>query len=51
MTNDDMINQQKEDQDKKLIEQWLANNKITVCESGAVTEDIQYTFGAKKKKK
>lgn len=51
MTNDDMINQQQEDQDKKLIEQWLANNKITVCESGAVTENIQYTFGAKKKKK
>ena len=40
-----------EEQDKKLIQQWLANNKITICESGAITENIEYTFGAKKKKK
>ena len=39
------------EQDKKLIQQWLENNKITICESGAVTEDIVYTFGSKKKKK
>ena len=36
--------------DKKLIEQWLKNNEVTVCEAGAITEDIEYTFGAKKKK-
>ena len=40
-----------EEQDKKLIQQWLANNKITICESGAITENIEYTFGANKKKK
>ena len=40
-----------DNKDKKLIEQWLENNKITVCESGAITENIEYTFGAKKKKK
>jgi hypothetical protein len=37
-------------EDKKLIEQWLKNNKITICEAGAITEDIVYTFGSKKKK-
>tara|TARA_Y100000389_G_C17067768_1_gene320448 strand:- start:370 stop:534 length:165 start_codon:yes stop_codon:yes gene_type:complete len=37
--------------DKKLIQEWLKTNKITVCEAGAITEDIEYTFGAKKKKK
>jgi hypothetical protein len=39
-----------DNKDKKLIEQWLENNKITVCESGAITENIEYTFGSKKKK-
>lgn len=39
-----------DDKDKKLIEKWLENNKITVCESGAITENIEYTFGSKKKK-
>ena len=33
-----------EEQDKKLIQQWLENNKITICESGAITENIEYTF-------
>ena len=36
--------------DKHLIKEWLKTNKITICESGAVTENIEYTFGAKKKK-
>jgi hypothetical protein len=40
-----------DNKDKKLIEQWLKNNKITICEAGAITEDIVYTFGSKKKKK
>ena len=40
-----------EEQDKKLIQQWLKTNKITICEAGAVTENIEYTFGSKKKKK
>ena len=39
------------DQEQRLIEQWLKTNKITICEAGAVTENIEYTFGAKKKKK
>jgi hypothetical protein len=39
------------EQEKRLIEQWLKNNKITICEEGAITENIEYTFGAKKKKK
>ena len=38
-------------QDNELVKQWLLKNKITVCESGAVTENIEYTFGSKKKKK
>lgn len=38
-------------EDAKLIKEWLKTNEITVCESGAVTENIEYTFGAKKKKK
>jgi hypothetical protein len=40
-----------DEKDKKLIQEWLKTNKITICESGAVTENIEYTFGAKKKKK
>jgi len=40
-----------DNKDKKLIEQWLKNNKITICEAGAITENIVYTFGSKKKKK
>ena len=39
------------EQEKRLIEQWLKTNKITICEAGAVTENIEYTFGSKKKKK
>jgi hypothetical protein len=40
-----------DNKDKKLIDQWLKNNEVTVCEAGAITEDIEYTFGSKKKKK
>lgn len=40
-----------DEKDKKLIQEWLKTNKITICEAGAITEDIVYTFGAKKKKK
>ncbi len=40
-----------DNKDKKLIEQWLENNKVTVCEAGAITENIEYSFGPKKKKK
>lgn len=39
-----------DNKDKKLIEQWLENNKVTVCKAGAITENIEYTFGSKKKK-
>jgi len=49
MNNDDISPQEK--QDKELIKQWLLKNEVTVCESGAVTENIEYTFGSKKKKK
>jgi hypothetical protein len=40
-----------DNKDQKLIQEWMKTNEITVCESGAVTENIEYTFGAKKKKK
>ena len=40
-----------DNKDKKLIQEWLKTNKITICESGAITENIEYTFGAQKKKK
>ena len=40
-----------DEKDKKLIQEWLKTNKITICESGALTENIEYTFGAKKKNK
>ena len=39
-----------EAQDKKLIQELLEKNQVTVCEAGTTTEDIEYTFGAKKKK-
>ncbi len=39
-----------DNKDKKLIEQWLENDKVTVFKAGAITENIEYTFGSKKKK-
>lgn len=51
MTNNDIIKSQEETAHKKLIDEWLSNNEITICEPNAVTENIEYTFGAKKKKK
>ena len=51
MKNDDIINIE-EDQKQQLIDEWLSKgNKITICEPNAFTENIEYTFGAKKKKK
>ena len=50
MSNND-IKLDQEEQRKKLIDEWLKDNEITICEPNAVTENIEYTFGAKKKKK
>jgi len=50
MNNNNDISSQ-EMKDKELVKQWLLKNEVTVCESGAVTENIEYTFGSKKKKK
>jgi hypothetical protein len=49
--NDNNEISSQEIQDKELVKQWLLKNEVTVCESGAVTENIEYTFGSKKKKK
>ena len=39
--------------DDKAIAEWLKNNKVTVCEPYARTENVQlnHGWGAKKKKK
>jgi len=39
--------------DQKTIQEWLKNNKVTVCEPYARTENVQlnHGWGAKKKKK
>lgn len=40
------------DKDREAVNKWLANgNKIEVCKEGARTEDLVFTWGAKKKKK
>lgn len=38
--------------EKKQIDEWLKNNKITICEPGERTseDNIAYTHGSKKKK-
>ncbi len=48
--NDNDISSQ-EMKDKELVKQWLLKNEVTICEAGTVTENIEYTFGSKKKKK
>jgi len=51
MTNDDN-DKLEEDQQQQLINEWLSKgNKITICEPNAVTDNIEFTFGTKKKKK
>jgi hypothetical protein len=39
--------------DQKAIQEWLKNNKVTVCEPYARTENVtlNHGWGAKKKKK
>lgn len=44
---------QRSAQDQKLMDEWLANNTVTVCPPGERTSDdnIAYTHGWGKKKK
>ena len=52
MTNDDNDKLEEDQlQQQQLIDEWLSKgNKITICEPNAVTDNIEYTFGIKKKK-
>lgn len=40
-------------EDQKLIDEWLAKNKVTICETGDRTDpdDIVYTFKVGKRGK
>ena len=43
-----MVRPIKTDEDAKAIDEWLKNNKVTVCKAEAKTDpdDIVYTFKA-----
>lgn len=45
-----MREQRTEDEQRK-IDEWLKNNKVTICPPNTRTEDIEYTHGWGKKKK
>jgi len=43
-----------DDEDKKLIDEWLKNNEVTKCEKYKRSDEVEYTtgfYGTKKKKK
>lgn len=47
-----MKNNQMKDSDKKMVDEWLKKNKVTVCPPGERSEkgDVSYTHGWGKKK-
>ena len=38
-------------EEQKAVDEWIKDNKVTVCEAGAKTDpdDIEYTFKAGKR--